>query len=338
MGRKKGGVLAIGLVALDVIEQSDLMATRYRLDLGGSCGNVVAILALCGVPTHICSRMADDYSGRWLKRRLKQHLVDTTSLATDIPATATVVQHSVAEPNRTHRFSFRHPATRQRLPFFQAPTKAQVRDAVDRHGPLLIYIDRLFPGALEGIRMATDSDIPVVVEPSHQVTKDEITRYLKDAFAVKVSEEHLAQHATTLDLLNNRLQIVTRGNKGLKYRIRSRSGNYSKWKHVAAVQPPNLGDTAGAGDWISGILIAYCWHTRIKQGGKIRTNDITKGLRVATKAAGLSVQYNGPRGVLYSAEGRKALRSLLRTGGIRMLSKRLRGGSLQTYTADRLPL
>src|ERR1039457_4952474 len=113
--------IGTGLIALDVVldERTD---TPPRLWAGGTCGNVLSILAFLGWKSLPVSRLARDAASRLIIRDLKRWgvCVDYVSLAPTAPGPIIVHrirQNSAGEP--FHSFSLYCPDCGRHLPSYR---------------------------------------------------------------------------------------------------------------------------------------------------------------------------------------------------------------------------
>ena len=139
-------IFGTGLIALDLVIGPD-SETPVRCWAGGTCGNVLSILAWLGWDAYPVARMNDDMASEHVRRDLARwgvHL-DWTTCAPTTHTPIVVQQIRRGRDGRPrHRFSWSCPRCGEWLP----PFKAITIDAVERIRPALtdasvFFLDRL---------------------------------------------------------------------------------------------------------------------------------------------------------------------------------------------------
>ncbi|HEX7944060.1 MAG TPA: hypothetical protein VF495_05305, partial [Phenylobacterium sp.] len=187
-------IFGTGLIALDLVVGLD-PKDPVRAWAGGTCGNVLSILAYLGWDAYPIARMNGDPAsyrvredlGRWGVR------LDYASCA---PTTHTPIIIQEIRRGRDgkprHRFSWSCPQCGQWLPGFKAVTT----DAVEPVLPALanasaFFLDRLSRASLTLAAKAADEGAVVVFEPSGKATPKLMAEALQIAHVVKYSDERL---------------------------------------------------------------------------------------------------------------------------------------------------
>lgn len=166
---KKPVCFGAGLVALDVILNGS-PATLPKLSAGGSCGNVLAILAYLGWMSSPIARLSNDRAGFELIRDLERWHIDTTHLSQDETGRTPIIIHRIkrdkfGEP--VHRFEFRDPETGSWLPQFRAITKNVALEVLQKNTvPRVFYFDRPNPATFELARNLRKQGSIICFEPS----------------------------------------------------------------------------------------------------------------------------------------------------------------------------
>ena len=225
-------VVGTGLIALDLVIGSDPEAP-VRCWAGGTCGNVLSILAYLGWDAYPVARMNGDVASericadmvRWGVR------LDWTDCA---PTTnSPIIVHKIRrgkDGRCKHRFSWLCPNCGKWLPAFKPITV----DAVERIKPTLpgasvFFLDRLSRATLMLAAEASACGAVVVFEPSSRGTAKLMAEALAIAHVVKYADSRLA--GVPGAMVGNSatvLEIQTRGAKGLRYRHRLGRGT-SNW-------------------------------------------------------------------------------------------------------------
>ena len=310
-------VVGTGLIALDVVIGPD-PETPVRSWAGGTCGNVLSILAYLGWDAYPVARMNDDVASERVRADMARwgvHLDWTTCAPTT--HTPMIVQEirRRRDGRSGHRFSWSCPNCGQWLPAFKAITV----DAVESVKPALVdasvfFLDRLSRATLTLAAEASARGGVVVFEPSGKSTDKLTAEAIALAHVVKYADHRLAGirgvMASGSAVL---LEVQTLGDQGLRYRHRLRRG-VSRWMHLKAIRAPRVIDTCGAGDWCTAGLIA-----KVSVGGqggfrRAGTRGVRAALRYGQTLAAWNCGFEGARGGMYAVSRqmfRKQIISLL---------------------------
>ena len=300
-GRSK--VVGAGLIALDLVIGSDSEAP-VRSWAGGTCGNVLSILAYLGWDAFPVGRMnGDDASERVCAdmERWGVHL-DWIHCAptTDSPIVVHRIRRNKDGQSR-HRFSWVCPKCGEWLPAFKPITVSaveQVKPALV--GASVFFLDRLSRGTLMLAAEASNRGAAVVFEPSSKGDARLRSEALAIAHVVKYADGRLrgvpgvmgADSATLLE-------VQTLGARGLRYRHRLGRG-VSNWMHLEPVAAPRLADACGSGDWCTAGMIAKAAVSG--QAGLRATGPrgIRAALRYGQALAAWNCGFEGARGGMYA--------------------------------------
>ncbi len=304
-------VFGTGLIALDLVISLNL-GTPIRSWAGGTCGNVLSILAYLGWDAYPVSRMNSDVASDHVRADMKRWGVHL-DWANCVPTTNTpmVVQEirRRRDGRSHHRFSWSCPSCGTCLP----PYKAITVDAVERVKPALVdasvfFLDRLSRGALALAAEASARGALVVFEPSNKSTNKLMAEALTLSHIVKYAND---RHSFIRSVMANGsaalLEVQTLGEKGLKYRHRLGRG-ISDWMYLEAVTAPQLTDACGSGDWCTAGLIA-----KATIGGQeglrcAGARGVRAALRYGQALAAWNCGFEGARGGMY-AVSRQAFKS-----------------------------
>ena len=137
-----------GFVSLDIIQGKDGSISAA----GGSCGNVMAILAWLGWKARPSTRLGADTASDFVLSALRDVGVDPVHLLIDgSVSTPVVIQRFVEDVagQRIHRFYLSCPECGAWLPRFRATTRKQVAPIMDGPSPNALYFDRISPSSLD---------------------------------------------------------------------------------------------------------------------------------------------------------------------------------------------
>lgn len=294
-----------GLIALDLVMSSE-PESPVRSWAGGTCGNVLSILAYLGWDAYPIGRMNGDPASQRVKADMKRWGV-RLDFAGCAPTSHTPIIIQEIRRRRdgtpTHRFSWACPHCGQWLPSYKAVTLNAV-EIIAPHlaGSAVFFMDRLSRAALTLAAKASADGAVVVFEPSGKADPKQFAEALKLAHIVKYADQRLAavggvmeQDSATL------LEVQTLGAAGLRFRHRLGRG-VSDWQHLDAVPAPRVTDTCGSGDWCTAGLVAKA-ATRGQNGLRAAgAKGVHAALRYGQALAAWNCGFEGARGGMYAIE------------------------------------
>lgn len=306
--KRKSRAMGSGFVALDMIEGD----RHQTFATGGTCGNVLAILAWLGWTSEPVARLGCDAAGEFIAEELRALGVDLRYVRYDAKtATPIVVQRSVVDKSgqRTHRFTLSCPECGHWLPRFRSIVREQARSVFAEAGPapLAFFFDRVAPGILELARWARSEGAIVMFEPSSFSDEAGFREAVELAHVLKFSRERLGHVKDFGSTPYPDIVIETLGEAGLRIRW---SGH---WSEFEAFKAPRFVDAAGAGDWSSaGFLhvIAQDGAAGLSAASKAH---VERAIRLGQALSALACSYEGARGLMSAlspAAVSKHLRSL----------------------------
>ena len=296
-------IFGTGLIALDLVIGPD-PETPVRSWAGGTCGNVLSILAYLGWDAYPVARMNGDVASERARADMARwgvHLDWTTCAPTT--HTPMIVQEirRRRDGRSDHRFSWSCPNCGKWLPAFKAITV----DAVERVKPALadasvFFLDRLSRATLTLAAEASARGAVVVFEPSGKSTDKLMAEAVALAHIVKYADHRIAGirgvMANDSAVL---LEVQTLGARGLRYRHRFHRG-VSRWMCLEAVSAPRLVDTCGAGDWCTAGLIAKAAVGGQDGFSRAGARGVRKALRHGQALAAWNCGFEGARGGMYA--------------------------------------
>lgn len=296
-------VLGAGLLALDLVISPEPNAP-IRSWAGGTCGNVLSILAGHGWDAYPIARMNGDAASKRVRsdlERLGVHL----DLASCEPTANTpiVVQEigSAASGRATHKFSWVCPRCGGWLPSFKPVTRAvvnQVRPYLTNAA--VFFFDRVSRGTLEIAEEAASAGAVVMFEPSGRGDGRLFAEALRVAHVVKYADQRIGSLAHDTSSGNLVLEIQTFGADGLRFRLLSNQRN-RKWRTLKAAQAPIVVDSCGSGDWCTAGLLS-----RIATDGaqgllSASVATIAEALQYGQRLAAWNCSFEGARGGMYES-------------------------------------
>ena len=310
-------VFGTGLIALDLVVGPD-PETPVRSWAGGTCGNVLSILAYLGWDAYPIARMNDDTASDRVRADMKRWGVrlDWANCAPTAPTPIIVQKIRHGRDGRPdHRFSWSCPHCGKWLPRFRAitvDTAEKVKPAIP--GASVFFLDRLSRGILTLATEASARGALVVFEPSSKSNRKLVAEAVALAHVVKYADRRLdgvpgimGSDSAVL------LEVQTLGDRGLKYRHRLGRGT-PRWIHLNTILAPRLADTCGAGDWCTAGLIAKAAVDGQEEFRRAGARRVRAALRYGQALAAWNCGFEGARGGMYAVsrqEFRRQITSLL---------------------------
>lgn len=294
--------LGSGLVALDVILNGS-PSTPAKLCAGGTCGNVLSILSFLNWDSKPIARLKNDVAAVELVKDLSKFNVSTSLISTLNDGSTPVIIHRILKDKfgkPKHKFEFKIPNTSDWLPQFKSVLKLSVNKIIENQ-PLtnVFFSDRATPSTLDLAKYYKSKGALIVFEPSSLKPDKCFDELLKISNIVKFSNERIVNYSEVFPIPNSDLEIMTLGDKGLKYRLKSDKSN--SWKIIAPFHLSNdLIDSAGAGDWCSAGIINQLGYNGVKSFVESSEDDIQGALKLGQALGVLNCSFNGARGMMYS--------------------------------------
>jgi hypothetical protein len=296
-------IAATGFFALDVVvaEEEDAPVTEQA---GGTCGNVLAILAYLGWKSLAISRMSIDMVSHAASADMLQCGVDL-SFAHAVPeAPLTLIQQrnwTTRDGKKKHRFFWSCPYCQKRsAPYRPLTLTGALAVLRQMAAPQVFFVDRLSPASVLLAERFHEAGALVMFEPSGRIDPALLQRMMQCVGIVKYPPLYDKQmhDACRGPRQSKCVEIRTEGSSGLSYRVHAAGEDPGKWRHVSATGVGHLVDASGAGDWCTaGILMLLGKRGR---GGLEREDEgrILEGMVAGRDLASLNCRYLGARGAM----------------------------------------
>jgi sugar/nucleoside kinase (ribokinase family) len=296
-------IVSTGLIALDMIlsPKGELVSSA----LGGSAGNVLAILAELGWSTTPVANLGDDKAARRLIDELIK-LHSDVQYVKMLPTNSTpiVYQHLLeGSADKTHSFSFFCPVCGQKRSPSMAHRSDQAADTIVSKTPAdVFYLDRATPLAVELAEHYRGIGTLVFFEPSTVGDDRELfCRALRSSHIVKYADERLSD-LVNFPLEEVAVEICTMGREGLRFRAPSLT---AEWIRLAAFEAPWIVDTSGAGDWCSAGMLFRLFSSPSFDIRNLSYNALSHALRFGQSLSALNCMTLGARGLTNSMSAKK---------------------------------
>lgn len=284
----------IGLIALDLIEHQN--STRHHA--GGTCGNVLTILAYLGWNSYPIGRIAHDAAGRVVVSDLQRWGVHPDFLQMNPTArTPVIIERLNVDPNGVpfHSYGFNCSECGGRLPSYQPVTLRSLKTVTDSLvRPDVLFIDRVSPAAIRIAEFAREKSALIYFEPTSVRDERQFRRLVSLSHVIKYAQDRILDLNEICEVPSNVLEIQTLGRGGLRFRFKKRG-----WHRAAAWPVPNLLDAAGSGDWLSAVLIHLLARHGLKGFLNSSLTTVSQAINAGQAAAAWNCGFVGPRGGMY---------------------------------------
>jgi fructokinase len=216
MDANSRSVLTSGFVALDVVRRDQSVWMRA----GGTAGNVAANLAYFGWKAHIAGLIGRDEAGRIVSRDLSDAGVDTSDLYQHDEVGTPLVLHEVN--GKSHRFKFGCSVCGRTYHRYRSLATAKVARLLSYEKLAdVFFFDRPGAAALALAEAHAKAGRLVVYEPASARNAGAHMRAAACADVIKYSEEQAVKFERYFpeSLPNHQLRIITRGDKGVLFRL-----------------------------------------------------------------------------------------------------------------------
>lgn len=296
---KNPTTIGVGLIALDVVINGR-NEKHPHLWAGGSCGNVMTILAYLGWSSYPIAYIGNDFASKIVLQDMKKWGVKTDFIINNETVSTPIVVERINhnETKSSHVFEFKCPYCGSPLPRSRPlPRKIAMKITTKLPISKVFYFDRVSRTAIKFAKEQRSCGALVVFEP-HTVSKERLFKEsLEIAHIVKYSSDQIDK----VELKHNvQLEIQTLGFKGLRYRFRKQIDRKHRWKTMRAFKPSKLVDTAGAGDWCTAGIIHVLGQSGFEQFSQATEEDIENALRIGQGLAALNCTQEGARGLMYN--------------------------------------
>ena len=300
-----GKVIGTGLIALDMVvgPRADVPVRSWA---GGTCGNVLSILAWLEWDAYPIARMNGDAASERIRTDMEHwgvHL-DWTSRAPQIH-TPIIVQEIVhmSDGRRTHRFSWSCLRCGERLPGFKPVTVASVEMIRPKIADTSVFFfDRVSRATLTLAAEASARGAVVVFEPSGSPNGRLMAEAISLAHIVKYAEGRFSSvYRSHSDGAAPLLEVHTLGKRGLKYRHRF-GREVSDWIFQEPFPVPGLADACGSGDWCTAGLIAKTAVEGQRGLRRAGTSGVHEALVYGQALAAWNCGFEGARGGMYAVD------------------------------------
>ena len=304
MKHKTNIAVGAGLISLDVLIR-DGQRIPVSFYVGGTCGNVMMILAHMGWESYPIARLDSTKDTDRVLADMAKHAVHTDFVTTSDGKVPVIVQRNFINKDGapTHKFESRNNVGRFYLDF-KSLTMKQANAVIEQIDfiPKVFFFDRVSPAILKLATTFKEKGSVIFFEPSSR--GGDVKRFyqcVEIADIVKFSDQRI-KDIKQFGSYDGKLFIQTQGAKGLSYRLNS------DWIHLDSVINERVVDTAGAGDWTAAALINNLFKDKVVlEISSLLKSDLETALNEAQKVGAESCSYAGARGMMQhkTSKGRR---------------------------------
>lgn len=290
--------LGAGTFPLDnlMVKHADGVVEHINQHVGGTCGNVMSILAWMGWHTLPAARLDDSEAGLLIKADLESYGCDTCYLTNTPDGGTTILDiiHKTGRDGKPKMTLTAHSPRGGRFVNYRFWTMKQAQtlfDSLDQM-PDVFFFDRCAPGNILLAQLFHERGVLVYYEPDEAVDRN-FLRAVAASDIIKFSNERHPNVSFT-DSYADKLFIQTLNREGLRYRLRG-----GEWKQLAPICNPHAVDGEGAGDWTTSALIHALGKHGLPRITDLHSTLVEACLMEAQQVASDSVSYLGAKGLIH---------------------------------------
>lgn len=294
---KKLTCLGVGTFPLDNLQEKNGkdVKTIYQ-HVGGTCGNVMSILAWMGWHTLPAARIDDSETGLLIKADLESYGCDTRFVSNTPDGGTTILDiiHKTGRDGKPKTAYMAHSPRGGRFVNHRFWTLKQAQALFDslEEMPDVFFFDRCAPGNILLAQLFHERGVLVYYEPNEPVDRN-FLRAVAASNIVKFSDEKHPDVSFTEDF-TDKLFIQTMNEKGLRFKLRA-----DGWITIPPEHNPHVVDGEGAGDWTTSAFINEMGHHHMLTFDRIHQPNVTHCLEEAQRLASMSVSYIGAKGLIH---------------------------------------
>jgi len=294
---KKLTCLGAGTFPLDNLQEKNGkdVKTIYQ-HVGGTCGNVMSILAWMGWHTLPAARLDDSEAGLLIKADLESYGCDTRLVSNTPDGGITILDiiHKIGRDGKPKTAYMPHSPRGGRFVNHRFWTLKQAQALFDslEEMPDVFFFDRCAPGNILLAQLFHERGVLVYYEPNEPVDRN-FLRAVAASDIVKFSNEKHPDVSFT-EGFTDKLFIQTLNEKGLRFKLRAEG-----WITIPPEHNPHAVDGEGAGDWTTSAFINEMGHHHMLTFDRIHQPNVTHYLEEAQRLASMSVSYIGAKGLIH---------------------------------------
>lgn len=286
--------MGAGLVSLDILMRGYEETVSYKV--GGTCGNVMMILAYLGWESYPVARLNGSDQSQMMLDDMCAHGVHTDFVSRlDDGATPIIIQHNIIDKdgNPTHKFSFQGNRGSLHLDYKPVMKKTALKVLDEMHvEPTVFFFDRVSAATLAMASYFKDKGKLVYFEPSAKASKSDFDKAIAFSDIIKFADQRIPDVSFT-EAYRDKLFVQTLGSKGLRFNLFGQG-----WETLPPVVNNNIVDTSGAGDWTTAAFLNEMVSEGITSVGDLSVEILKQLLSKAQHKGSQSCSYEGARGMM----------------------------------------
>ena len=267
-------------------------------EIGGTCGNVMCLMAYFGWHAYPIARFDDSLQGMQSKIDLERYGCDTR-FVTCTPEGGTnllTITHQLDKDGKPCKKHSRRHAPGSGFPRDKTILKNEAADFLAGldFTPDIFFYDDAKAGLREIGQELRKHGTLVFFEPG-RINDGNIRANLncmKASDIIKFSDENV-KDVSFSDELSDKLVIQTMGSEGVRFRLHGGS-----WIKLAPVVNEHVVDTDGCGDWTSAAFIAALSKHGCLKYDALTEDIVMECLSEAQEYASRNVEYMGTKGII----------------------------------------
>lgn len=286
-------VIGAGIINLDLIIYKNNINPEELLieEVGGTCGNVMCILAHLGWESYPIAVLDTSTEGYKIKKSLEDYGCKSNFVYNNDEGGTTIIKMmhkygidgshkmtikagSPADP----RFPKRHFLRKKD----EVPTFIEQLDFI----PNIFFFDDSSAGHRAIAEYLKSKGSLIYFEPSSIKDKKDLES-IKISDIIKFSQENIPDVAFT-ENYDDKLFIQTLGKEGIRFKFKT-----NDWIILPGIYNDNVIDVAGAGDWTTAIFL-----NNLTYDHNLVCEDIMCALTEAQNIASKSISYMGSKGLI----------------------------------------
>ena len=286
--------IGAGLVSLDILMRGYEETVSYKV--GGTCGNVLMILAYMGWDCYPVARLNGSDQSKMMLDDMRSHGVHTDFVSTlDDGATPIIIQHNIIDKdgNPTHKFTFQGNRGSLHLDYKPVMKKTAIKVLDElQFLPSVFFFDRVSAATVSMAEHFKSRGCLVFFEPSAKAKETDFNKAIIYSDIIKFADQRLLDVSFT-EAYRNKLFIQTLGSKGLRFNFHGKG-----WVSLPPVLNDNIVDTSGAGDWTTAAFLNEMAKAGITTVDELTGEKVKQFLSIAQEKASRSCSYEGARGMM----------------------------------------
>ena len=289
-------VVGAGFFAYDVLVGAN---KRYEA-LGGSAGNVLAILAYLGWRSVPVATLGADSAAE----RIRAEFIDlgalTGFLRTSADAKTPVVYQTLSDGKPSYSFSC--PVCGSLTRKSQGIAHRTLAEDVRSRGPVpsVFYFDRASEETATIAQHYRSRGAFILFEPSKREQTAAFRACVASSHVVKYSADRIESFR---EAAGDFVEICTNGSAGLRFRM----STGSRWTELPSIEAPYVLDTSGSGDWCTAGAI-YWFMRACTDRTRVSSGQVRQALRFGQALAALNCMHEGARALAASMPANKLVR------------------------------